>query len=103
MLLKEIVSKAAASLGNSLRLVRLPAKPIFLIASFIERIFKTVNLKPPIHPRRVAFFTKDRSFNTEKMTRLTGFRSKVVLRRGAKTLHQNGIKSTVGFHRAKKT
>lgn len=74
MLLKDIVRTIAEILGKKVSFFYLPAGPVFAVARMVESIFKALGAKPPLHPRRIAFFTKDRSFNTDKMTRLTGFK-----------------------------
>jgi dihydroflavonol-4-reductase len=64
----------AAELGRPLRVVRLPAWPFFLAADLCEAICRPLRLAPPIYRRRVAFFTKDRSFDTRKVRNTLGYR-----------------------------
>jgi dihydroflavonol-4-reductase len=71
--IKELIGIVAGHLGRAPRFVHIPAAPLFLAADACERICKPLNIEPPLHRRRVAFFTKDRSFNTGKMRRMTGF------------------------------
>jgi nucleoside-diphosphate-sugar epimerase len=59
--------------GNKARFLRIPATPIFLIARLVEIVSKALNVEPILFPRRIAFFTKDRAFDTSKMQALTGF------------------------------
>lgn len=59
-------------LGQPYRVIRIPAAPFFLLGYIVEAICKPLNLEPPIYPRRVAFFTKDRSFETMKIRRDLG-------------------------------
>ena len=66
--------------------IRLPATPFFLIGDLCELICKPFNIEPPIYRRRVAFFTKDRSFNTNKMRQHTNFEYKYSSRRGLEAL-----------------
>lgn len=60
------------TLGLPNRSLRIPASPFFLIGYLCEAICKPLNIEPPIYPRRVAFFTKDRSFETSKIQRDLG-------------------------------
>lgn len=71
--LQQMVKVIADYLGISARFLRLPVTPFFIAGDLCEAICKPLGIEPPIYRRRVAFFTKDRSFNTEKMTRDTGF------------------------------
>lgn len=56
-----------------IRLIRFPAAPLFLIGDFCERLCRPFGIEPPVYRRRLAFYTKDRSFNTAKMRNLLGF------------------------------
>jgi nucleoside-diphosphate-sugar epimerase len=61
----------ADEMKRPFRVLRLPAWPFFALADATEAICKPLKLSPPIYRRRVAFFTKDRSFDTQKLrTRL---------------------------------
>lgn len=59
-------------LGLPYRILRIPAAPFFLLGYIVEAVCKPLNIEPPIYPRRVAFFTKDRSFETTKIRRDLG-------------------------------
>ncbi len=65
--LADIVRIIGAEYGRQPRLVRLPAWPFFLAADLCEAVCKPFGWAPPLYRRRVAFFTKDRSFNTGKL------------------------------------
>lgn len=66
----------ARELGNRFRTVRLPATPFFAAAAVCEWICRGLGIEPPIHRRRLAFFTKDRSFNTRKLRDKLGYRTR---------------------------
>jgi nucleoside-diphosphate-sugar epimerase len=53
--------------------VRLPAGPLFLAADVCEWVCRKIGVEPPIHRRRLAFFTKDRSFDTRKLRERLGY------------------------------
>lgn len=57
----------AGALGHELRFIRLPAWPIFILADLCEKGCRPFGLNPPLYRRRVAFFTKDRCFDTRKV------------------------------------
>ncbi len=63
----------ARTLGYRFVPVRIPAWPFFLMAALCEAVCKPLGLEPPLHRRRVAFFTKDRAFDTTKMRNRLGF------------------------------
>jgi dihydroflavonol-4-reductase len=74
--IKEVIQTVGAHLGNAPRFVRVPAWPLVLAGAACERVCRPLGIEPPLHRRRVAFFTKDRCFDTSKMQRLTGFECK---------------------------
>jgi dihydroflavonol-4-reductase len=72
--LEDIARIIASELGNSqLRFVRLPAWPLFLLADVCEAVCKPFGIEPPLYRRRVAFFTKDRAFDTSKVRDQLGY------------------------------
>lgn len=71
--LQDIAGIVAEALGRRTRVVRLPAWPFFAAAAACEAICRPLGLAPPIYRRRVAFFTKDRMFNTEKLRKVLGY------------------------------
>ncbi|MDC0435378.1 NAD-dependent epimerase/dehydratase family protein [bacterium] len=71
--IREMVSIIGESLGRDVKFITLPATPFFLLGDACEWVCKPLGIEPPIYRRRVAFFTKDRSFDTSKMRAVTGF------------------------------
>lgn len=84
--IREIVGIIGEFLEKQIHFIRLPATPFFLLGDICELICKPLGIEPPIYRRRVAFFTKDRSFDTSKMRRLTGFECKYGNRDGLTAL-----------------
>lgn len=72
--IKEIIQIVADYLGKSPLFIRLPAWPFFLLGDICEFICRKFSIEPPIYRRRVAFFTKDRSFDTRKMSKHTNYK-----------------------------
>lgn len=70
---KDIVRIIANHLGGTAHFLRMPVTPFSLAASLCEAVCKPLGIEPPIHHRRIGFFTKDRSFDTGKMLRDTGY------------------------------
>lgn len=71
--LADIVRVIGAELGRRPRPLRLPAWPLFGAAAVCEALCRPLHLAPPLYRRRVAFFTKDRSFNTAKLRERLGY------------------------------
>lgn len=74
MALTDILRIIGAELGRTCRFVRVPAGPFFLLADVCEAVCRPLRIEPPIYRRRVAFFTKDRSFNTARLRDKLGYR-----------------------------
>ena len=70
---EKMVSIISEYYGISFKFISLPAAPIFALGDFFELICRPLGIEPPIYRRRLAFYTKDRSFNTAKMKNLLGF------------------------------
>jgi len=65
--IEEIGKIVASAYKKKLHIIKLPAWPFFLAGILCELICLPLNIEPPIYRRRVAFYTKDRSFNTSKL------------------------------------
>jgi nucleoside-diphosphate-sugar epimerase len=70
--LVDMVARIANRLGRKQKVLRLPVTPFFWAGDLCEAICKPFGIEPPIYRRRVAFYTKDRAFDTSKM-RGTGY------------------------------
>ncbi len=86
-----IISITSEYFGKKASFLRIPAWPFFLLGHVCERLCKPLNIEPPIYPRRVAFFTKDRSFDTRKMREDTGFEYRFS--------NEEGLKKTAEWYR----
>lgn len=65
--LEEMGKIIADALGRKHIVLRLPAWPFFLAGDICEAVCRPFGFRPPIYRRRVAFFTKNRSFDTRKL------------------------------------
>lgn len=83
---QDMVRIIGAKLGRSPKFLRLPVTPFFWAGDLCEAICKPLGVEPPIYRRRVAFFTKDRSFDTSKMRDHTGFTGQWDNKRGIEAL-----------------
>jgi nucleoside-diphosphate-sugar epimerase len=80
--LNELVRLIAATLGVRPPTGRLPVAPLMLAATLCEFACKPLGIDPPLHRRRVAFFTKARAFSIEKARRLLGYEARTPLAEG---------------------
>jgi nucleoside-diphosphate-sugar epimerase len=71
--LEDFAKITAKVIGNKLRVVRVPVTPFFVLGDICEFICKPFGIEPPIYRRRVAFYTKDRSFKTSKLRSVLGY------------------------------
>ncbi|PSO88705.1 MAG: oxidoreductase [Cyanobacteria bacterium QS_6_48_18] len=70
---KDMVSIIGKHYGVNVKFIKIPYKLLFKLGHLFEVIFRPLGIEPPIYRRRIDFFTKDRSFNTEKMRNVLGF------------------------------
>ena len=80
--LSELTAMIAAAAGVPAPWLRLPARPFQMLGDMVERICIPFGIEPPIHRRRVDFYTKSRAFSIEKAKRLLGYRPEVRLEDG---------------------
>jgi nucleoside-diphosphate-sugar epimerase len=80
--LNELVSRIAAQAGVKPRGWRLPVWPFWLAGAICEGICVPLGIEPPIFRRRVAFFTKNRWFDTSRARAELGYAPQVGLRDG---------------------
>ena len=71
--LEQMVRTVGRALDRRVRFVHLPAAPFVVLAGACEAVCRPLGLEPPLHRRRIGFFTKDRAFDTSKLRRTLGF------------------------------
>ena len=87
----ELAALIARHTGGRVLPFRIPAAPIRLAGALCEAICVPLGIDPPLHRRRVEFWTKSRAFSIDKARRLLGYAPKVDL--------DLGIASTVAAYR----
>ncbi len=80
--LRELVDLIAEVLEKPKTGIRIPYKPVYFASIICDKLCKQIGVSPPIYPRRVEFFSKDRAFSIDKAKRLLGYTPKVGLREG---------------------
>jgi nucleoside-diphosphate-sugar epimerase len=90
--LNELAEIIAEELGVSPPRIHLPAWPVQVLGSIVERVCIPFKIEPPIYRRRVDFFTKSRAFSIEKARRIVGYEPQVSLR--------EGVRATIQWYRS---
>ena len=86
--LADVIARATA--GRVLPF-RIPAWPIQAAGALCEAVCVPLGIEPPLHRRRVEFWTKSRAFSIDKARRLLGYAPKVDL--------EDGVRRTVASYR----
>jgi nucleoside-diphosphate-sugar epimerase len=87
----ELASLIARGTGGKVLPLRIPAAPIRWAGDLCEAVCVPLGIEPPLHRRRVDFWTKSRAFSIEKARRVLGYAPKVDL--------EEGIARTVAWYR----
>jgi nucleoside-diphosphate-sugar epimerase len=90
--LDDLVRHISRTLGVAERRRRLPLWPVAAAGALCESICVPFGIEPPLHRRRVAFFTHHREFDCSKAARLLGYAPKVT--------PAAGIARTAAWYRA---
>ena len=76
---QDLAALVAKHTGGRVLPFRIPARPIQWAGDLVEAICVPLGIEPPLHRRRVDFWTKSRAFTIEKARRLLGYDPKVGL------------------------
>ena len=79
---RELADRIARHTGGRVLPFRVPAAPVQLLGDLVEAICVPFGLEPPLHRRRVDFWTKSRAFSIEKARRVLGYAPRVDLDEG---------------------
>jgi nucleoside-diphosphate-sugar epimerase len=79
---RELASLVAKHTGGRVLPFRVPARPLQWAGDLVEAICVPLGIEPPLHRRRVDFWTKSRAFTIEKARRRLGYEPKVGLDEG---------------------
>jgi nucleoside-diphosphate-sugar epimerase len=78
----ELAATIARHTGGRMLPFRIPATPLRWAGALCEAVCIPLGIEPPLHRRRVEFFTKSRAFSIEKARRLLGYQPRVDLDEG---------------------
>jgi nucleoside-diphosphate-sugar epimerase len=79
---RELATLIAQATGGRVLPVRIPAWPLQLAGDLVEAVCVPLGLEPPLHRRRVDFWTKSRAFSIAKARRLLGYEPRTPLETG---------------------
>jgi nucleoside-diphosphate-sugar epimerase len=91
--LNGLVQEIAATLDVPPPRGHIPVAPVMTAAALCELVCRPFGIDPPLHRRRVSFFTKARAFSVGKAKRVIGYEPRVPL--------AEGLSRTVEWYRAK--
>jgi len=91
--LNELVGLIAKVLGVSFSKIHLPVFPFKALSILCEKACLPLGVEPPLHRRRVDFFTKSRAFDISKAKKELAYRPKFDL--------ETGLKLTAEWYREK--
>ena len=80
--LRDLVETIARHLHVSPPALRLPLKPVEVLAAACEAVCRPLNIEPPLHRRRMSFFRNNRGFSIDKARRLLGYAPRIGLEEG---------------------
>lgn len=78
----ELAARIARCTAGRVLPFRVPARPIQWAGDLVEAVCVPFGIDPPLHRRRVDFWTKSRAFSIEKARRLLGYQPAVSLDAG---------------------
>lgn len=87
----DLAALIAIHTGGRVLPFHVPAAPLQLLGDLCEAVCVPLGLEPPLHRRRVDFWTKSRSFSIEKARRVLGFAPRVDV--------EEGIRRTAAWYR----
>ncbi|HTU56951.1 MAG TPA: hypothetical protein VMF89_00935, partial [Polyangiales bacterium] len=80
--LNELIASVARAVNSGGPRMRVPMWPVMAAAHVCEAVLRPLGIEPPLHPRRVEFFSKDRAADISKARRMLGYSPRVSLDEG---------------------
>jgi nucleoside-diphosphate-sugar epimerase len=80
--LNELAGAVAAAVGARVARQHIPFKPVYHAAVACEHTCRALGLEPPLHRRRLDFFSKDRAFTSQKAYREIDYHPQIDLHDG---------------------
>ena len=79
---QDLAALVAKHTGGRVLPFRIPARPIQWAGDLVEAICVPLGIEPPLHRRRVDFWTKSRAFTIAKARRMLGYEPRTDLAQG---------------------
>lgn len=89
--LRELVDRIADTLDVSRPRLRIPYRPLYLASIACDAICRRIGVAPPLYPRRVEFFVKDRAFDITRARTVLSYEPAVDL--------DEGLRRTASWYR----
>jgi dihydroflavonol-4-reductase len=64
--LRELIAEVQKATGSGRYGIRLPLKPMLMVAGVVEDVSRKAGVEPPIYRRRMDFFWSDSEFDTSR-------------------------------------
>ena len=82
--LNELVQCVADAVGGRLPNWKVPLAPVMAAARVCDTVCRPLGINPPLYPRRVEFFSKDRAADSSKARKMLGWQLEVDLEGGVR-------------------
>jgi dihydroflavonol-4-reductase len=82
--LNELAATVAEAVGAPRTKLHVPVWPVYATAWLCEQLCKPLRLEPPLHRRRVGFFTHHREFDISKARAIIGYEPRVTVAEGVR-------------------
>lgn len=82
--LNQLTAEAARAMGVPPPRIKIPVAPIYAAGWLCETMCVPLRINPPLHRRRVGFFTHHREFDVGKAKRLLGYQPAVSVAEGVR-------------------
>lgn len=90
--IEQLVSMAAMAMGTTARFRRFPLWPLIAASYLVSAVCKPFGVTPPLHPRRLEWYTLDRAFDIGKAKRDLGYSPRIEV--------ADGLRRTWEWYRA---
>jgi nucleoside-diphosphate-sugar epimerase len=81
---RQMVMKIAKVLGVKPPVLNVPLWPLWTMATLTEWMLRPIGIQPPLHRRRMHFFSKSFEFSGDKARSLLGYQPRVSFEEGAR-------------------
>lgn len=83
--IRELTDAVSRAVGTPIKRGHIPVPPLMVAATICEWLCKPLGIEPPLYPRRLDFFLKNRAFSITKAQRELGYQPRMDLDEGLRT------------------